>query len=67
MFRRKLECHEVLNTNCEIIKDKGQGIIIFVINFAACKDIALAVITGKTKYMQIGRHRGMIANEHIRI
>ena len=22
---------------------------------------------GKTKYMEIGRHRGMIANEHIRI
>ena len=23
--------------------------------------------TGKTKYMEIGRHRGMIVNEHIRI
>jgi hypothetical protein len=22
---------------------------------------------GKTKYMEIGRHRGMIANEYIRI
>ena len=31
----------------------------------ACKDIAIAVNTGKTKYMKIGRHRGMIANEHI--
>ena len=31
----------------------------------ACKDIGLAVNTGKTKYMEIGRHRGMIANEHI--
>ena len=28
----------------------------------ACKDIGLAVNTGKTKYMEIGRHRGMIAN-----
>ena len=30
-----------------------------------CKDIGLAVNTGKTKYMEIGRHRGMIANKHI--
>ena len=29
-----------------------------------CKDIALAVNTGTTKYMEIGLHRGMIANEH---
>ena len=33
----------------------------------ACKDIGLAVNTGKTKYMEIGRHRGMIANDHIKI
>ena len=33
----------------------------------ACKDIGLAVNIGKTKYMEIGRHRGMIANEHIKI
>ena len=33
----------------------------------ACKDIGLAVNTGKTKYMETGRHRGMVANEHIRI
>ena len=33
----------------------------------ACKNISLAVNTGKTKYMEIGRHRGMITNEHIRI
>ena len=33
----------------------------------SCKDIGLAVNIGKTKYMEIGRHRGMIANEHIRI
>ena len=25
-----------------------------------CKDVGLAVNTGKTKYMEIGRHRGMI-------
>ena len=31
----------------------------------ACKDIGLAVNIGKTKYMEIGRHRGMIANAHI--
>ena len=33
----------------------------------ACKDIGLAVNIGKTKYMEIGRHRGMIANSHIKI
>jgi hypothetical protein len=32
-----------------------------------CKDIGLAVNTGKTKYKKKGRHRNMIANEHIRI
>ena len=31
------------------------------------KDIGLAANTGKTKYMEIGRHRGMIANAHIKI
>ena len=33
----------------------------------AYKDIGLAVNTGKTKYMEIGRHRGMIANTHIKM
>ena len=33
----------------------------------ACKDIGLAVNIGKTKYMKIGRHRGMIAIAHIKI
>ena len=33
----------------------------------ARKDIGLTVNTGKTKYMEIGRHRGMIANAHISI
>ena len=33
----------------------------------ACKDIGLAVNTGKTKYMEIIRHRGIIANEHIKL
>ena len=32
-----------------------------------CKDIGLPVNTGKTKYMEIGLHRGKIANEHIKI
>ena len=30
-----------------------------------CKDNGLAVNTGKTKCMEIGRHRGIIANAHI--
>ena len=33
----------------------------------ACKDIGLAVNTRKTIYMEIGRHRNMIANEHIKV
>ena len=33
----------------------------------ACKDIGLTVNIGKTKYMEIGHHRGIIANVHIKI
>ena len=33
----------------------------------ACKNIGLAVNTGKTKYMEIGHHQGLMANEHIKI
>ena len=33
----------------------------------ASKDIGLAVNKGKTKYMEIGRHQDMMANDHIRI
>jgi len=33
----------------------------------ACKDIDLSVTMGKTKYMEIGCHRGIIANAHIKI
>ena len=33
----------------------------------ACKDIGLAVSIGKTKYIEIGSHRDIMANEHIRI
>ena len=33
----------------------------------ACNNIELTVNTGKTKYMEIGRHRGMIANALIKI
>ena len=32
-----------------------------------CRDIGLAVYTIKIKYMKIGPHWGMIANEQIRI
>ena len=33
----------------------------------ACKDIGLAVNVGRTKYMEVGREQGMIANKHIKI
>ena len=32
----------------------------------AYKDSGLAVNTSKTKYMEIGHHRDMMANEHIK-
>ena len=33
----------------------------------ACKNIGLLVNTGNAKYVEIGRNRGVIANEHIKI
>ena len=33
----------------------------------ACNGIDLAVNIGKTKYMEVRCHRGMLASEHIRI
>ena len=33
----------------------------------ACKNIGLAENTGKTKYVEVRRHRGMMANKHITI
>ena len=34
-------------------------------SLTACNDIGLAVNIGKTKYMEVGRHQCMMANEHI--
>ena len=31
----------------------------------SCKNIGLAVNKRVTKYMEVGRHRGMMTNEHI--
>ena len=33
----------------------------------AYKDIGLAVNLGKSKYMEVGQNRGMMANEHITV
>jgi Reverse transcriptase (RNA-dependent DNA polymerase). len=33
----------------------------------ACKDVDLALNTGKTKYMEVRHHQGIMANEHIKI
>jgi hypothetical protein len=33
----------------------------------ACKDIGLAVNIGNAKYMEVGRCRDMMANEHIAV
>ena len=37
------------------------------VSLNAFKDISVAVDTGKIKYMEVARHRGLMANEHIRI
>ena len=33
----------------------------------SCNDTGLAAKIGKTKYIDIGRHRGIMANEHITV
>ena len=33
------------------------------LSLKGCKDFGLAVNTERTKYMEVGRHRGMMANE----
>ena len=33
----------------------------------ACKYVGLAVNTRKTKYMEVGRHRGLMINDHITV
>ena len=53
---------------CEFIGDDIRTIEInadVILN--ASKDIGLQVNTGKTKYMEIWRYWGTMANEHIRI
>ena len=33
----------------------------------ACKDIGLTVSTGRTKYIEIARHRDMMGNQHVTV
>ena len=40
-------------------------IIIIIITITIIEDIGLAGNIGKTNYMEVGRSRGMMANEHI--
>ena len=37
------------------------------VSLNACKDVGLPVNIGKTKYMEVRRRRGLIANEHIAV
>ena len=64
------DSHQVL-ANADDVNLIGDDISIIERNaevlLNACKDIDLEVITERTKYMEIGRNRGMITNEHIRI
>ena len=50
---------------CDDIRIIARNADVLLLN--ACNDIGLAVNIGKTKYMDIRRHRGMIANAHIKI
>ena len=36
-----------------------------VVLLAACKNVDLAVNLAKTKYLEVGRHKGMTVNEHV--
>ena len=45
----------------------GDGIRTIERNANVLLNACLVVNTGKTKYMEIGRHQGMIANAHIKI
>ena len=55
-------CHNIAQYDVRIIGKKNRDVLLH-----ACKDIGLAVNTRKTKYMEIGCHRGVIANAHIKI
>ena len=58
--------HQVLtyandaNLKCDDIRTIERNTYVLL---NACKDICLAVNTGKIKYMEVGRHRGMMANK----
>ena len=64
------DSHQVL-ANADDVNLIGDDISIIERNaevlLNACKDIDLEVITERTKYMEIGRNRGMITNEHVKI
>ena len=62
------------NYICMSLGYTSSGLVIPVISISknvffinACRDIGLSVKTRKTKYMEVGSHRGMIANAHIKI
>ena len=42
-------------------------VIIIIIIIIICRDVGLTVNIGKTRYMEVGGHRGMMANAHIKI
>ena len=60
-WTRRLEVMHLIGDDIRTIKINANVLL------NACKDIGLAVNIGKTKYMEIGRHRGMMANAHIKI
>ena len=58
--RQVLACADDVNSIGDDITIERYGDVLL----NACKVIGLAVNIGKTKYMEIGRHRGVIANAH---
>jgi len=62
-YTKELNNIEVKNEQV-MISEQGRNAYVLL---NACKDIGLAVNTGKTKYMEIEHHRGVLANGDIKI
>ena len=58
--------HQVLVYDDDDVNLIGDDIGVMTRNADVLLNVGLAVNTRKTKYMEIGRHRGVITNEHIK-
>ena len=58
---------KVFENNVNLIRDTRTTERNIVVLLNACGVVGLVVNTGKTKYLEVGDHRGMIANQYIRV